>query len=110
MESPDARLTTELLNLNRQTVRATLAFPFLPLLILVLVARSSSPPAYTVSLVGLLLGVAVLIGARSAVAGMRALELLQQGAVTSGMRWKSRVNAGAGVVMIAYAFWREIMK
>ena len=109
MRSPDTSPPTLTFSLTRQTVRTALDFPFFQLLLIVLLARSPFPPAHAVSVVAFLFGITVLVSAKSAVAGMRAMEMQQPGSVTRGMRLKSRVNAGVGLLMLLFAAWSETL-
>jgi hypothetical protein len=109
MGSPDAASATGAFSLTRQIVRTTLAFPFLPLLVIAALARSPEAPAHSVSIAAFLLGAAVLLTARSAVAAMRAMEQEQPSSVTNGMRLKIRVNAGVGALMVVFSVWRETL-
>ncbi len=108
MASAEAGSAIQVISLTRRNVRMALAFPSAELVVVTLIARSLHPPDHAVSLAAFLLGLAILFGGRSAVAGMRVMELQQPGSVTNGMRSMSRVNVGIGVLMIAFGVWREI--
>lgn len=105
MASSDADPMTLVASLTRRNVRTALAFPLFELVAIALLARALHTPKYAIAIVAFLFGVAALFTARSAVAGMRVMELHEPGFATSRMRWMNRVNVGAGVLMMAYAVW-----